>query len=456
MNEYKRHPASFRDPSGFIFEKDGLFYRQVNLVYRDQYDLLMQSGLYDKLTKEGRMISHEALDENLTGTDICYNTLLPRQLPAISWPYEWCFSQWKAAALLTLSLLKEGLEYGLILKDATPFNIQYEGWRPLLIDSLSFEKYDPSKPWVAYRQFLECFLAPLVLAGKRDAALLKLFQLYPEGIPLDLVSKQLPMFSKWNPGIFLHLVLPLMMTRSAKPGVPQTLAAFNKNKLLNIANSLSGTIDSLKPASLHSHWSAYYEKDVATEYTAHKQSVVEQWLKNLPDEHALDLGTNTGMYAKMAAALGKNTIAIDADIACIEEIFHDCQKQRINNLLPLCVDISQPSPAIGWSNKERADFGSRIKPGTTMALALVHHLAIGRNLGFALMANYFAAFSKHLIIEFVPNDDSKVKMMLASREAPPVGYDQPSFLSAFQDKFEVMEQLVLNGSKRTIFLMRRR
>ena len=218
MTVFKRHPASFRDPAGFIFEHGGKFYRQVNKTYAADYTLLKQSGLYDQLVKENLLLAHEELDECLTDHGDWYKTLLPEQLPFVSYPYEWGFNQWKDAALLTLRIAKMAMLHGLILKDATPFNIQFVNGSPVWIDTLSFEKYDSTKPWIAYRQFLECFIAPLLLARYKSPELLKFFQLYPDGIPLKLLAKLLPFKSRLNINILLHVFLPAKLTGNKESG----------------------------------------------------------------------------------------------------------------------------------------------------------------------------------------------------------------------------------------------
>ncbi|HYC28343.1 MAG TPA: hypothetical protein VEB42_05990, partial [Chitinophagaceae bacterium] len=153
MSNYLQHPSSFRDPSGFVFRTNGQVYRQVNQQYAATYDRFMQSGLYEKLTASKKLLPHTEIAENITGTDNWYKTLLPEQVRFISYPYEWCFDELKDAALLVLDIMKESIAHGFILKDATPFNVQFYNGKPVWIDTLSFDIYEPSKPWVAYRQF---------------------------------------------------------------------------------------------------------------------------------------------------------------------------------------------------------------------------------------------------------------------------------------------------------------
>src|SRR6266496_1434670 len=125
MTTYIRHPSSFKDPSGFIFESGGKIYRQVNQYYAAQYRQLMESGLYKQLVSHKQLIAHEELAENVTHSKDWYTTLVPEPVDWISYPYEWCFEQLRDAALLTLSILRVSIQHGMILKDATPYNIQF-------------------------------------------------------------------------------------------------------------------------------------------------------------------------------------------------------------------------------------------------------------------------------------------------------------------------------------------
>jgi len=454
MTENRQHPASFRDPAGFVFEQQGKYYRQINQSYADNYALFKQSGLYDLLVKERKIIPHTEINENLTGRPQWHITLLPQQLPFISYPYEWCFSQWKDAALLTLGLVQKGIEHGMILKDATPFNIQFVNGLPVLIDSLSFEKYDATKPWVAYRQFVECFIAPLLLAKYNGAAMLKIFQIYPDGIPLAVVLKLLPFKSILNANVFLHVRLPNLLT-AKKNDAQKKRVPFTRQKLINIISNLGSFVQSLALPPSVTQWNNYYEETILSRgYADAKMTIIENWLKEMPGHTVLDIGTNTGLFAKAASAAGKFTIAIDGDTACIDKLYTDCRQQNTGNIIPLCVDITNPSPAIGWDNAERAAFAERAKADTTMALALIHHLVIGKNISFEQVAGTFSRFSTWLIIEFVPKNDPKVQLLLQDREDIFTGYNEAAFLEAFEKKFSIVKRVVIAGTERVLFLMR--
>ena len=416
MINYKKHPASFRDPAGFIFEHEGKFYRQINTSYADNYALFINSGLYTQLVKKQQLLPHTEINKNFTGTPYWHTTLLPRQLDFVSYPYEWCFSQWKAAALLMLDLVKTSIQHGMILKDATPFNIQFVDGAPVLIDSLSFEKYNAAKPWVAYRQFVECFIAPLLLAKYHTAAMLKIFQIYPDGIPLRLLSSLLPLKSVFSANVFLHVRLSGML-KPPNGNTPKKQAPFTQQKLVNIVSNLDSFVRSIALSSTVTQWNNYYgETILSREYAEAKMKIVAGWLTGTPGQTVLDIGTNTGLFAKAAAAAGKFTLAIDADADCIDRLYNECRQQKISNLVPLCIDMVYPSPGIGWDNAERSAFSTRAKADITMALALVHHLVIGKNVSFAQVAASFSGFSPWLIIEFVPKNDPKVQLLLQERE----------------------------------------
>ena len=454
MNDIKRHPASFRDPSGYIFTYKEKIYRQVNQVYADNLALLHSSGLYDLLAKQKKILTHTELAENLTGDLQWHKTLLPEQLDFISYPYEWCFSQWKDAALLTLNLVKTSIAHGMILKDATPFNIQFVQGAPVLIDSLSFEKYDASKPWIAYRQFIECFIGPLLLAKYNTPDLLRIFQLYPQGLPLPVVISMLPFKSRLSFNMLLHIYLPAAVSGNKKNTLKKD-AGFTKQKLLNIINSLQSFVQSIKLPASRTSWNNYYEETVLSdEYVKEKMIIVKDWVINETVNTVLDLGANTGLFAEMTAAAGKFTIAVDADIACIDKLYNTCRQKKITNLLPLYADISNPAPAVGWDNKERTSFNVRAHADITLALALIHHLAIGKNISFEQVAELFSSYSPFLIIEFVPKNDPKVQLLLQEREDIFGNYNEASFLEAFEKKFTVLKKSVVPGTERVIFLMK--
>src|SRR5258708_16283925 len=199
--------GSFRDPSGFVFSRGNTLYRQVEQSYRQEYDTLIECGLYDSLVGAGLLIPHA--EENLESglTNVAYRVLRPERIPFISYPYEWCFSQLQDAALATLQAQTAALKHGMSLKDASAYNIQFRDGKPVLIDTLSFERYTEGFPWTAYRQFCQHFLAPLALMSHTDVRLSQLLRTNIDGVPLDLASRLLPFWTKLDPFLLAHIHL---------------------------------------------------------------------------------------------------------------------------------------------------------------------------------------------------------------------------------------------------------
>lgn len=207
MTGDRRVPGSFRDPSGFLFTREGTLYRQINLTYRDNYDLLLKSGLYERLVDRGLLVLHREVDAPAADPDRVYRLIEPEPIQFISYPYEWCFSQLQDAALATLEIQRIALDCGMSLKDSSAYNIQFHNGRPVLIDTLSFERYPQGQPWIGYRQFCQHFLAPLALMSQTDVRLSLLLRNYIDGIPLDLASRLLPTRTRFSFSLLTHLHL---------------------------------------------------------------------------------------------------------------------------------------------------------------------------------------------------------------------------------------------------------
>lgn len=454
-------PASFRDPSGFVFSREGVIFRQINKVYKDEFDFLLGSGLCSDLTKSGLLVAHEEVSVASPRPDDAYKIIQPEKIPFISYPYEWSFSQLQDAALLTLKLQKRALDYGMVLKDASAFNIQFLAGRPILIDTLSFERIREGKPWVAYRQFCQHFLAPLALMSRTDARLSQLLRVYIDGIPLDLASKLLPLKTILNVGLLFHLRLHARVQKKYS-GKPEEAAKKNINKiskrvLYGLADNLKSAVQKLRWDPSGTEWAEYYK---STNYSgkamAFKKAKVEDYLKQVRPETVWDLGANTGEFSALAAAMGIPTVAFDIDPACVDLHYRKVREENKSSVLPLVLDLVNPSPATGWENRERSSFMERGPAGLVMALALAHHLVISNNVPLARLAEFFAKISQSLIIEFVPKTDSQVKRLLALRKDVFPDYNIEGFVSAFSLYFTIDDRCEIPESGRTLFLLRRR
>jgi hypothetical protein len=458
MKNNERITASFRDPSGFLFQRDGVLYRQINQSYQADYDRLMSSGLYERLVKGKKLIPHEENGAVPAIPDLAYRVIKPERVGFISYPYEWSFSQLKDAALLTLSIQKMALEYKLSLKDASAYNIQFHQGKAVLIDSLSFEAYQEGKPWVAYRQFCQHFLAPLALMSVVDIRLNQLLRVYIDGIPLDLASKLLPWHTRMNFGLLAHIHLHASAQKryaDVQDKSKEKDTQVGKMGLVGLIESLQKTVKSLTWKPKGTEWGEYYD---ATNYTREafdqKLNIVKAFIEQVQPGCVWDLGANTGVFSRLAADAGILTISSDIDPAAVEKNYLDTRQKKEKNLVPLVLDLTNPSPAIGWSNAERDSFSGRGPVDLVMALALVHHLAVSNNVPLPDVAKYFASLGRWLIVEFIPKEDSQVQRLLATREDIFPMYHQAGFEEAFQTCFTIQETRAIPGSKRIMYLMK--
>ncbi len=452
--------ASFRDPSGFLFRaEDGRLFRQINTLYQAPYEQLMTSGLYEALVKKRLLIPHQEVDMEAADPASAFKVIEPERIPFISYPYEWSFSQLKSAALTTLAIQRRAMAFDMSLKDASAFNIQFRGGRPILIDTLSFEPYQEGRPWVAYRQFCQHFLAPLALMAWRDIRLGELFKSYIDGIPLDLASELLPWRSRLSFGILSHIHLHASaQKRYAGRNVkePEATRPMGRNSFMGIIDSLSQTVKKLSWKAGGTAWAEYEDDNNYTDSAmAQKEALVGQFLMVAKPTVVWDLGANTGRFSRLASQQGIETISFDMDPSAVERNYRRMRQEKDQHLLPLLLDLTNPTPAIGWRNTERDSLVERTTADTVMALALVHHLAITNNLPLDQIAEFLASLGQTLIIEFVPIEDSQVIQLLVAREDIFSDYTQADFEQAFSRYFQIELVTPIPDTLRTLYLMRR-
>ena len=451
-----REASSFRDPGGFLFRRLGTLYRQVNPPCRENYRLLMQSGLYDRLVERGLLIPHREVETTLACTSQAACVIQPERVEFISYPYEWCFSQLQHAALATLEIQKQAMECGMSLRDASAYNLQFCRGRWVLIDTLSFEPCREGRPWAAYRQFCQHFLAPLALMARRDVRLGGLLRSHIDGIPLDLASRLLGRGLWLSPRLFLHIRLH---AASQKKYADRPSAApagqFSRLAFLGLIESLQAAAAHLRWTPGHTQWGDYYTfTNYSDRSMEHKAQLVGAMLARLKPATVWDLGANTGRFSRLASAGGAMTVAFDIDPAAVEKNYLQAVRDKETHLLPLLMDLANPSPDLGWAGRERDSLQRRGPADAVLALALVHHLAIANNVPLDRVADYLARLGRHLIIEFVPKADSQVQRLLAGREDIFDRYDQANFESAFRGRFEFGPPQPVEGSSRVLYLMK--
>jgi hypothetical protein len=292
---------SFRDPAGFVYSDHGEIRRQINEIYAGTYDQLLTSGLYDELTSSELLIRHQELDDAVPPAEHGYKVIRPDRIPFISYPYEWCFSQLKDAALLTLDIQRRALARGMTLKDSSAYNVQFHNGRAIFVDTLSFDTMKPGQPWVAYRQFCQHFLAPLALMSLSDVRLNQLTRVSVDGIALDLAGRLLPWKSRFRWGVLLHLMLHGRFNSAQPERDPAAAAAsrsMSNNAQLGLLESLESTVRSLQKPDDRGAWANYYADNTYTSAEIqHKEQLVSKFLETANVSTAWDLGANTGRFS---------------------------------------------------------------------------------------------------------------------------------------------------------------
>jgi len=451
--------GSYKDPSGYVFIKDGQVFRRVNECYLDTYHQVRDSGLFQELIDKRLLIEHEVVSEQ--GSDDPHIIIKPRMIGFVSYPYEWSFSQLKDAALATLEIQRTAISYGFTLKDAHGFNMQFEDGVPVLIDTLSFDRWEHA-PWVAYRQFCESFLIPLALMRYRSPYLNNLLTRFLNGVPLEIGSGLLPLRTRRSLPLLMHVHLHAgrKATNGKAADASQRLKSsrrFSEESMQGLCMSLEKAVRNLSPPKAGSVWDDYYRSSCIYSNAAfdQKRRFIDSILQNQHLSVVWDLGCNTGEFSLLAADHSDLVVAIDSDHACVERLYQQCKREKITNILPLQMDLANPSPSLGWNLQERQSLPERGECDLAFALALIHHLCISANIPLEYVARFLGGVSRRLIIEFVPKEDPQVQVLLASREDIFASYDREAFESAFSQYFRILNTEQLSDSSRIIYCMER-
>ncbi len=440
--DFEPEYSSYKDADGFVFYENNKVYRKINPSFLPKYEWLKSRGIYENLLQQKLLIP---FTEVLTNKGVCLETTI---VPIITYPYEWCFEQLKQAALLQLQLMDCCLKQGAILKDATPFNIQFYNNKACFIDLLSIEPYEEGTPWNGYKQFCEMFLAPLILSAYLPGNWNKSLAVQLEGIPLKQAAAALPFKASFNSLSLIHII---SHSKFSSKGSSSQIKKISKDKIFSILNHLKSGIEDLTAFDKKSNWTSYENQMpyTAEELQLKKQSV-ENWLSGKQYDTVLDIGANHDVYAKLFHGKAKQVIAIDNDSTVIDNL---CKKSAdiTYSFIPLHIDITMVSPALGLNLKERKSFFERVQPDMTIALALVHHLFHSRNIPLDRMAELFKTCSKDLIIEFISEEDEQFQKIRNINNH--LAYDKTSFEKAFSLYFSINSVVEIKAGKRYLYYM---
>ena len=460
MNNTKIDPASFRDPGGHVFVAGDRVYRTVNAPAVEDFDFVEASGLIADLTSWGWLVASDRVDASVLGADAgdaVYVVEHPR-LPFITYPYEWPFSTLKAAALLHLDIHLKALEYDVTLSDASAYNIQFIGAKPVFIDRLSFVRYREGQIWAGYKQFCEQFLNPLLLRAFFGITHNSWYRGALEGIPTDALRRMLPWRRKLSPKVFTHVVLQSALQSSATKGnVPlesKTLkaAGLPRPALKNMLKRLRSWIESLMPADTgKTVWQDYaVDNSYTPEEAAAKKRFITDFCAASSPKMVWDFGCNAGDHLVAAFEGGAQYgVGFDFDQGALEACFARAAEQGLP-IQTVFLDAANPTSGGGWNEKERHGLKERASADAVLALAFVHHLAIAKNIPLDRFLEWVIGFAPTGVIEFVPKADPMVKRLLALRQDIFDSYNEEAFLAGIERRAKIVKQTTVSASGRKL------
>lgn len=460
MAEAAADPASFRDPSGHVYTIDGAIYRSVLGPGAAAFDALRTSGLLDELLRDGWLVGTEEAPRGVLGpaAEGAVHVVRHQRVPFLSYPYEWPFAALKAAALFHLDLQLKVLARGFSLSDASAYNVQFRGARPVFIDLLSFRPYRPGEFWAGYRQFCEQFLVPLLLRACVGVPHNAWLRGSPEGIPVADFVRLLPLRRRLSPRIFLHLVAQARMAERARRSSGEAIGKVRGGRLSEagyrgILMQLRGWIAGLRPAKEGgSEWGEYAESHSyrPQEYEA-KRDFVAAFAAAVRPRVLIDLGCNTGDFSIAALQAGAGyAVGFDGDQQALDRAFARARRDE-QAFLPLYMDLANPSPDQGWRQTERKGFAARGRADALLALALIHHLVIARNIPLDQAVAWLAAIAPAGVVEFVPKDDPTVRTMLALRDDIFPDYTEDNFAALLARHGRIVDTARVSGTGRTLY-----
>lgn len=428
------------------------------------FDFARRSGFLAEFERRGWIVETSDVSGRIAAPAGAAATCVlehPR-LPFISYPYEWSFPALKAAALLHLDLHLEALSKGVSLSDASAYNIQFDGARPIFIDILSLRRYREGEFWIGHRQFCEQFLNPLLLRALFGIAHNSWYRGSLEGISIADMSRLLPL-SRWLSWRALsNIVLPARLEARARAKPTDTLGRVAERKLPKAAyrytlTQLRRWIEGLKPADTGpSVWgdyataNTYCDKDQDA-----KRRFVAEFVEKTRPKIVWDVGCNSGDYSLTALDAGAEiVIGFDLDQLAIEKAFFRAEGAR-RRFLPLIMDAANPSPDQGWRQSERSGLNSRSKPDAVLCLAFEHHLALGRNVPLLQVADWITGLGRSGVIEFVQKSDPTVQRMLMLREDIFTDYSEEAFASALRQFARIVRTETVSEHNRRLYWFER-
>jgi hypothetical protein len=453
-------PGSFRDPDSAVFVAGDKVLRGLSGRAAADYDRLTGTSFFPRLVASGQVVGtteHEG-DAPPSPRGSRWDRVLEHErVPVVSYPYEWPFAMLREAATLHLEVLASALDENMSLKDGTAYNLQFFGSRPTFIDVGSFEP--ASGPWPGYRQFCQTMLFPLMIQAYLGAPFQAMLRGGVDGLQPSDVAGMFSGLHRLRKGVLRNVTLHSMLERRVTTGSERVKtelkdSGFSTEVAKATAKNLAKLVAGLDVKRRGSSWSDYRDSCSYTDADAGaKRAFVRSALAAGPSGLVLDLGANDGAYSRLAAEQADYVVAVDGDEMVVDALYRRLRSEGSENILPLVMNLVDPSGGIGWRNRERAPFVERIRPDLVLALALVHHVAIAANVPLPEVVSWLGSFGARVVVEFVDVDDVQVQRLLANK--PPGLFDdygREAFERLLAEQFLVHDQQHLPNGTRTLYL----
>jgi SAM-dependent methyltransferase len=460
--------GSFRDPSGYVFERDGLIYRAVDETCAGILKELEGSGLLAQLIDQERLVGTSILDDSnlvrlLASEHSGYGNFLKHdRIDTITYPNEWTISMLADAAVHTIDIQLMLLEGGLSLKDASAYNIQFIGFKPVFIDLSSIERPERRDLWIALGQFEQMFTYPILLCRYYGWDLASYFVGQINGRSVERVAQSIGMLGCSRPSVFLDVTLPLILDRWARNrdiGGREMMTKSVKNSGAQVANlkrlrrKVQKISNGYKPRGVWTEYGAICNYNERASVA--KRNLVKEYLDRVKPSWVLDMGCNVGEFSYIAAECGSDVLAADADHDAVEVLYRRL-KEKPAAITPMVIDLSNPSPATGFRNQERMSFLERLDVDCVMVLALFHHLHVSGNLPVESIRDLFWDMTNdYLILEFIPPEDEMFRRLLKFRVDLYGGLNLDKVRKVFLYRFDIIQEKPIPGSLRTLLLLKK-
>lgn len=454
-------PGSFRDRNGRVFYSREAVLRGLSDKAFEDWEYLSTRTFFQRLMAEGKVVNTEHIEDvEKIGSALPgeWTAVLGHQIiPFISYPYEWSFGMLKDAALLQLELLLSALDEGMILKDSSAFNFQWLGTSPIFIDIPSFERLTPGEPWVGYRQFCQMFLYPLFLQAYKHVPFQPWLRGSIDGIEPEHCKRLMSARDFLRPGVFMHTYLQAKLQAkygSTRDNIKERIrtAGFNKELIKANVKRLDKIVSRLTWMPAKSEWADYASNNSYMDIDRDmKADFVRDVVASRPWNLVWDLGCNTGTFSRIAAENARYIVAIDTDHLAIERLYQALKAEGNKSILPLIINLADPSPKLGWRGSERKSLPERGKPDLALCLALIHHAVISANIPLKEFIDWLASLGTSVVLEFIKKQDPMVSRLLRNKKDNYTDYELEYFEQHLSEAFDVNKRKVLTSGTRILY-----